>query len=178
MGYPKALLRLGGSTYLETIAQAYRKAGIQTVLAVTHEGVAKHPDFPILKGVDLLVLKNPTESPLETLWFALEQIEGRWAAFFMHPVDHPFVRSETLKSMAALYKKKKPCIIQPRHLNRGGHPVLMDLILNEEIRAASPSLGLRQVVRADPDRIFFFSVDDPGVLKGVNHPSDLPMNKE
>ena len=46
--------------------------------------------------------------------------------------------------------------------------------LLKEVRTASPDQGLRQVVRADPCRVRRLAVEDPGILKGVNRPGDLP----
>lgn len=173
MGRPKALIPLRGSTFLETIEHAYVTAGIPSVLVVTFEELAGHPDFPRLKFADLHLIEQPTESPLHTLWESLDWMEERWSAFFLHPVDHPFVLPETIKRMLRVYDARRPKIIQPRHKGRGGHPVLFDLELCLEIREASPDQGLRQVVRADPDRVCRIEVEDEGVVRGVNRPSDL-----
>jgi CTP:molybdopterin cytidylyltransferase MocA len=173
MGRHKALIPFSGSTFLETIISTYRDAGVDALLTVTHQAVAGDPDFPELEGVDLLVLPEATRSPLHTLWHALDRIEDRWSAFFLHPVDHPFVRAETVRRMADLFEEKQPTIIQPRCSDRGGHPVLLDLSLAREIRSAPPGQGLRAVVRADPGRVCRLEVNDEGILKGVNRPSDL-----
>ena len=100
--------------------------------------------------MDFLVLSKATESPLQTLWLALDKIEKSWDAFFLHPIDFPLVNSQTLNAMLEVYKKNKPKIVQPRYENRGGHPVLINTTLSSEIRKASPEIGLRQVIRADP----------------------------
>lgn len=173
MGFPKALMRLGERTWMETIVDAYEQAGLSDVLAVTHRAVADHPDFPGRSG-NVLVLDEPTPGPLCTLWKALDVIPSAWNCFFVHPVDHPLVRSETLSSMAQAYSHLDYQIIQPVHDNRGGHPILIDRILESEIRAASPDQGLRQVVRKDPSRVHRLSFDDKGILKGMNRPEDLP----
>jgi CTP:molybdopterin cytidylyltransferase MocA len=123
--------------------------------------------------VELLLLPEVTPSPLHTLWKGLERIEHRWPAFFMHPVDFPFVRSRTLHAMASAFRPGTAKIVQPRYGNRGGHPVLIHMSLAKEIKLASPEKGLREVVRRDPDRVRRLSVEDPGVVKGINCPSDL-----
>lgn len=173
MGRHKALIPLSGSTFLETIVSAYRNAGVDALLVVTHQAVVQDPDFPELEGIELQVLPEATESPLHTLWQALDRIEDQWSAFFLHPVDHPFVREETVRRMVDLFEEKRPMILQPRCNDRGGHPVLIDLALAHEIRSAPPGQGLRAVVRADPDRVCRLEVTDEGILKGVNRPSDL-----
>lgn len=173
MGRPKALIPLRGSTFLETIEHAYVAAGVPSILVVTFEELAGHPDFPRLRSAELLKLERSTESPLHTLWEALDWMEERWSAFFLHPVDHPFVLPDTIERMLRIYEARGPKIIQPRHKGRGGHPVVFDLELSLEIRGASPDQGLRQVVRADPDRVCRIEVDDEGILRGVNRPSDL-----
>jgi len=173
MGQPKALLPLGKHSFLEGIVASYRSAQITSLLAVTHGALKNDPRFPPLDGVDFIVLEQPTESPLQTLWHALDRIEGHLAAFFVHPVDHPFVRPATLAEMARVYAEEKPMIVQPRCGKSGGHPVLIDASLIPEIRKASPDQGLREVVRADPGRVRRLAVKDEGVLKGINTPDDL-----
>ena len=55
---------------------------------------------------------------------------------------------------------------------------MIDMELAGEIRDASPDKGLRQVVRADPARVKRIEVDDEGILKGINFPSELPGKPE
>ena len=138
MGRPKALIPLEGSTFLETIADRYGEAGIRELLAVTFADLKKTPGFPSREDLPVLVLGEPTPSPLHTLWCALDRIVGRWSAFFVHPVDHPFVSAETLETMARVYVEERPAIVKPCHGGRGGHPVLLDNRLISEIRKASP----------------------------------------
>jgi len=128
--------------------------------------------------VDLLVLDVPTDSPLETLRHAIDRIGSEWDAFFLHPVDHPFVECETMRSMARVYMKTNAAIIQPRHNGKGGHPVLISTDLGCEIRAASLDQGLRQVIRAEPERVHRLEVKDRGILDGINTPSDLAGRPE
>jgi CTP:molybdopterin cytidylyltransferase MocA len=173
MGAPKALLSLRGSTFLETIVAAYRRARITSLITVTHAALKRDPRFPALGDVEVLVLDEPTECPLHTLWHALDHVEGRWTAFFVHPVDHPYISDHTLSAMASLYTREQPLIVQPRYGKSGGHPVLIDASLIPEIRAASLDRGLRQVVRAEPGRVRRLDVKDEGVIKGVNTPEDL-----
>jgi molybdenum cofactor cytidylyltransferase len=173
MGRPKALLPLGNATFLESIVNAYREAGISSIRVATHGAVAEDPRFPPLDADDLLVLPAPTDSPIETLWRALQTVENLWSAFFVHPVDHPFVGTSTLAAMARVHLAERPPIVQPRHQGTGGHPVLIDMALLPEVRAASPDQGLRQVVRADPGRVLRLAVEDPGILQGINRPEDL-----
>lgn len=170
-GRHKALLPLADSTFLEVLVTLYGAAGIGKVLVITHCGVAEDPGFPVLgRSIDQAILDEATESPLHTLWAALDRIQTQWSAFFLHPVDHPYVRAETVTAMKQTWLKEKTSIVQPCFEGRGGHPVLIDMALAGEIRNASPDLGLRQVVRADPSRVTRLAVVDPGVLRGVNRP--------
>ncbi|MBU0756253.1 MAG: nucleotidyltransferase family protein, partial [Planctomycetes bacterium] len=97
MGRHKALLPLNKITFLETVLSNYQQAGIDNILVITHRGVAQDPEFPRLDScISLKVLSAPTPGPLETLWRALDGVH-EWTAFFVHPVDHPFVLPETLR---------------------------------------------------------------------------------
>ncbi|MFH2001012.1 MAG: sigma-70 family RNA polymerase sigma factor [Planctomycetota bacterium] len=178
MGYPKALMRHEGLTWLESIVSSYKQAHVQNILAVTHHQVATHPDFPLLTGLDLLVLDEPTPSPLHTLWQALDRMPEGWTGFWVHPVDHPFVQIETISAMLHAFQTTDALIIQPCMDDRGGHPVLIDRILDGEICNASPEQGLREVVRKDRARVLRLPVEDGGILRGFNRPEDLDEPQE
>jgi molybdenum cofactor cytidylyltransferase len=173
MGRHKALIPLGNSTFIGTIATCHEEAGAESILAVTHRGVFDDPAFPQEGRFDLLVLDEPTESPLHTLRAALDRIGTIWRAFLLHPVDYPLVKAATVRAMITHYLKRGAAIVQPLHGGRGGHPVLIDMSLLDEIRAAPSDEGLRHVVRADPGRVERLVVDDPGVRRGMNSPADL-----
>jgi molybdenum cofactor cytidylyltransferase len=175
MGRAKALCSWGGSLFAERIVSAYRTAAIPRLLLVTHGEIARDPLFPSLglEDSECLVLDQPAPTPLQTLWKALEKIEGLWSAFFLHPVDHPFVLPSTLQAMTRAFEQKEALIVQPRFEDRGGHPVLIRISLAREIRGASPKEGLRQVVRRDRARVLRLEVNDPGILRGINRPGDL-----
>ena len=174
MGRPKALLTLAGrGTFLESVAAAYAEAGMEERLVVTFAALRDHTNFPPLPGVEIRVLDEPTASPLDTLCAALDRVPAGWHAFFVHPVDHPFVSPATLSAMARAFRAHRPAVVQVRHRGRGGHPVLLRKDLVPEIRAAPREAGLRAVVHADPDRVLRLEVPDPGVLAGMNTPEDL-----
>jgi len=168
MGFPKALLPLGHDTFLSTILGRHQSAGLDplVVLGSDHSQIKRRTDAGSFRS---LHNPSPEEGPLSSLKLALPHIRQA-SAFIAHPVDHPTVRVETLKSLASEHLRNRDCIILPRHLGRKGHPVLFPYKFYADLSDAPLSEGARFVVRNNRSSILCVDVNDPGILINVDTP--------
>jgi molybdenum cofactor cytidylyltransferase len=70
------------------------------------------------------------------------------AAALVTLVDVPFVAVSTVRAVVDRYRRTRAPIVRPVSGTRHGHPVLIDRSLFAAIRAAEPSVGAKEVVRA------------------------------
>jgi molybdenum cofactor cytidylyltransferase len=172
MGGPKALLKIGQTTFLRHVAEALRRPGVSSVIAVLghdHERVAEEAAL----DDRLQTTYNPrhAEGMLTSIWCGLDAA-GRLGAgaVLLHPVDHPLVEAETVdRVMEALAQGAK--IAVPSHAGRRGHPGGFARETWEALRGASPARGARGVLQDHPDWIVHVP-GGPGCLQGVDTPDD------
>ena len=178
-GSPKALFQIGTETFIERIISLYRQAGvnhIRILLNRTIRGavVALLQQNKAIKdsalNIRIIGLIPPTETPLETLWRGLTELDN---PFFVHPVDFPLVKTETVLEMMKAYEKENKPIVKPVFEERGGHPILFSETMIPEILGASPEVGLRQVTGARFEDTYRVTVADKGVIANINSPEDI-----
>jgi molybdenum cofactor cytidylyltransferase len=71
------------------------------------------------------------------------------------------------------YVKTARPIVVSRYRRRRGHPVIFDRSVFADLIAAPEDQGARVVVNADPRRVLYVDVEDPGVVLDLDTPADL-----
>ena len=123
----------------------------------------------------ILVVENPDflKGQLSSIKAALPRVGAAAAGALIHLADHPMVRAETFAAVVDSYRRAGMPIAIARYRGRRGHPVLFARELFVELAAAPEDQGARAVVLADPSRVAYVDVDDPGVLADLDTPEDL-----
>ncbi len=173
MGYPKPLLEVGGRTFLATLARAMLEAvGRLVVVVGAHADAVRRavPDDP-----RITVVENPgyLRGQLSSIKVGLNAVGPNADGALIHLADHPLVRAATFAAVVAEHRYSRKPIVIARYHGRRGHPVLFARSLFAELQAAPEEQGARVVVAADPARVTYVEVDDPGVVMDLDTPEDL-----
>jgi molybdenum cofactor cytidylyltransferase len=173
MGYPKPLLKLGSRTFIEILADAMLQSVARLIVVVgAHAGVVRGaiPADPRIE-----VIENPgyLRGQLSSIKAAFPHVGTDVGGVLIHLADHPMVRAETFASVIEGYRRLATPIAIARYQGRRGHPVLFARELFVELAAAPEDQGARAVVAADPARVAYVNVDDPGILMDIDTPEDL-----
>lgn len=173
MGRTKALLPYAGSTFLRTICERFREAGVAdlwVVLGPDSRGAASEVPAEVPRA---RILDNPApeRGPLSSLRLVLAALPVETPWLMMALVDHPAVRGDTLRALAGAAAPDR--IVLPTCGGRRGHPVVFGREVFAELRAAPDAEGARAVVRRDPRRVIEVKVEDPGILRDVDTPADF-----
>ena len=83
---------------------------------------------------------------------------------YIQPVSYHAVL-EAMQGGAALAR--------PIHNGCPGHPVAFGAAYRPELLALTGDQGGKAIIEADPDALVLCTVDDPGVLKDVDHPLQI-----
>jgi molybdenum cofactor cytidylyltransferase len=173
MGYPKPLLKIGGRTFIEQVAL--------TMLAVVPRLVivlGAHRDrvrSAIPHDTRIAIVENPNYSrgQLSSLKVGLGAIQPDASGVLVHLGDHPLVRVETFRSIVDYYDRADTPILIARYEGHRGHPVIFDRAVFGELLSGPEEEGARHVVNADPSRVAYADLDDPGINLDLDTPADL-----
>jgi CTP:molybdopterin cytidylyltransferase MocA len=172
IGGPKALLRIGGETFLARVARIVGRPEVTSVIAVLSPDVArvvKEAGLP--DPVGTVVNPRPEDGMLSSLLIGLEAAEAGGAdAVLVHPVDHPLVDVATVDRVIVALEQAA-MIAVPSHGHRRGHPTGFARASFEALRAADPDRGARAVLAEHPGWVTHVP-GDAGCRAGINSAED------
>lgn len=171
MGYPKALLRYRGVTFVESILGAAAAAGLEPLVAVLGPDGSKVLEVADLGNATEVRNLRPETGQLGSIKRGLEAVVNRPVdAVVIWPVDQPHVSVRTVELLVEAFRVSSMPIVVPTCGDRRGHPVLFGRALFEELLAAPLDEGARAVVRAHPGKVHEVPVADPAVLQDIDTP--------
>ncbi|MFH1011385.1 MAG: nucleotidyltransferase family protein [bacterium] len=169
MGHPKALLSIEGKPALLSIGERLLEAGFAPVVTVTSTPL--HKELLSFDFLGPVVINDETEKgPLHSFRLGLQILPDETSAALLSPVDHPFVRLDTLQRLRAAASEDK--VVVPSYQGRRGHPTLFGRALWPLIFSLPLEEGARGVLHRRPEKVTLLEVDDPGILRNVNTPED------
>jgi CTP:molybdopterin cytidylyltransferase MocA len=172
IGGPKALLPIGGTTFLSHLCGLYLRAPVAATIAVIGaeaERVVDRTGVP--PDVQLVRNEGWSRGMLSSVWLGLEAAEASGAeAVLLQPVDHPLVGLATIEAVCAALDGGATIAV-PSFEGRRGHPGGFAAAIFPELRAAPLEEGARFVLAAAPERISYVT-GDAGSLAGIDTRDD------
>jgi molybdenum cofactor cytidylyltransferase len=181
-GYAK---RFGSNKLLHTLPPGKPDAGMPIALASARHLLAALPESVAVirpraqklgkllrdAGCNTVVCRNAAEG------MGVSLAEGVRATRDAHGwvvalADMPYLNSETVRIIADALTEGAT-IAAPSYRGERGHPVGFARRFGDELSALRGDAGARDILKAHPDWITLYEVDDPGVLRDVDVPSDL-----
>jgi CTP:molybdopterin cytidylyltransferase MocA len=172
MGGPKALLRIGGGSFLARAAQILARPGVGAVVAVLgHEAARVRTEAGVPAGVSLVDNEGYAGGMLSSILRGVQEAESlRADAVLLHPVDHPLVDPATVDRVVAALEGGA-VIAVPTQGGRRGHPGGFARAAWPALRAAPPERGARAVLADHPEWVVHVA-GDPGCVAGIETPAD------
>lgn len=121
----KPLLKFGNQTAVERVVATHQLAGVdQTILVLGHRADEISP-YVKNKPLDLVINDKFAEGMYTSIVKGITQLNEEIDAFFIHPVDIPLVKPETVKYLMEASEKTDKGVIYPCFLGERGHPPLI-----------------------------------------------------
>ena len=173
MGFPKPLLRVGNETFLaRSLRGMLEVTRSVTVVTGAHRDRVR-AEVPSTPRVRIVHNADFMRGQLSSLKCAIREIAPDADAAIVHLADHPLVEASTFRAAAEQFALSPAPILIARNGGHRGHPVLFARSVFPELLAAPDDQGARFVVNADPGRVVYVDVDDPGVSLDLDTPEDL-----
>jgi CTP:molybdopterin cytidylyltransferase MocA len=174
MGSPKALIPYRGTTFaghLLDVVKHPRIGVIRVVLGASAEKIRER-----LQLDSAVVVLNPDwpSGQLSSIQAAVRSLpKDETAGLVLCPVDHPIVSADLVAKLIAEFDSTGKPIVLPTYRGRRGHPVIFRASLYDELLAASPEVGARQVVWAHQADVVEVPTEEKGIVLNLNDPETL-----
>ena len=176
MGTPKALLDFRGKTFLQhliDVTQHPRVGLLRVVLGAKADDIRAR----IAVNPDAIVINEHWQrGQLSSIQTAIRSLpEGATEGVLLCPVDHPVISHDVIAQLIAAFESTQKPVVIPTYQGRRGHPVIFRALLYDELLAASPDIGARQVVWAHANDIeevpagegVILNLDDPAAYQNA-----------
>ena len=174
MGQLKALLPWQGCSLLEHQVSTLLSGGAdQVTVVVGHEAEQLRPLVSGRQGVAVVFNPDHRQGKTTSIKAGLQGLNpGDFQSLLFLNVDQP--RSvETVKTVIDTHRGGTDLITIPTHGGKGGHPIVLDISLLDELFAINEDTqGMKAVTQRHVDRTNRFEVDAPEVLWDLNTPED------
>jgi molybdenum cofactor cytidylyltransferase len=172
MGSPKALLRIGGNTFVQHIVDVLHSAGVHDVVIVL--GAEAELIQQTLYWFDgkVIVNENWKQGQLTSIIAGLSVLNQTFPGLLICPVDHPLITKSLIIDLVGAFQKSGKKIVVPVNEGRRGHPVIFSSDLFGELRNASLEVGARQLIRSHPDDVHELVTNEVGVVLNIDTPDE------
>ena len=167
---PKAQIPVRGRPALGYMAEVAVRAGCDPIVAVTGPGQEFAESSLAGLPVRIVHVADAPEARTGSIQAGLATVPDG-LDLLLWPVDHPFVRPETVTGLlAARTLGARGRWWVPEFEGRGGHPVVVGAAALPRIRALPAHAPLREARPEDPGDLRRLPVDDPGVVANIDDP--------
>jgi len=179
MGTPKALLPYRGKTFIEHLIDVTRHPRVGVTRIVLGAHVEEIRNVLGAHAGDIVVNTQWQKGQLSSIQAAIQNLPpGGTSGLILCPVDHPMVSAALVAKLIETFDASGKAIVLPTFRGKRGHPVIFRATLYDELLAASPEVGARQVVWAHANEIDEVLTEEEGVVLNLNDPEALRRAQE
>jgi molybdenum cofactor cytidylyltransferase len=167
MGAFKPLLPFGAKTVIDSCLDYLKEGGVETIVVVV--GHRAHDIRQHLRQTDVRFALNPdpTSEMGASISAGVEVLPETTQAVLIGLVDHPAVPASIVSTLTDEWSKGGKIVI-PTWSDRGGHPVLVDMSLKEDLLKLDRQGGLRQLFVNHEQDVVRNAVESPFVARDMD----------
>lgn len=169
----KPMLKLRGSTVIETAISTLRSADVCEIAVVTGKNAEMLEKQLAPAGV--ICLRNTeyeTTEMFDSAKIGLHYLKDRCGRIFFLPGDVPLFSRRSLIAMAEEMNRGDCQILMPVHGGKMGHPILIDSGAVESLVRYRGSGGLKGAIDSFGGLMKTVELDDEGMLLDADRPED------
>jgi molybdenum cofactor cytidylyltransferase len=172
MGDFKQLLQFKGKPFVACCVDTLLAAGVAEILVVTGHREKEVREAIGQRRVKFIFNADYQAGMSSSIVSGAAALDEKTTAILIALADQPQIDAGLVKKVIAVFETQQPLLVVPTFENRRGHPIILSAKLKAEILAIDPNIGLRQVVEAHKDEIFYLEVADQAVLLDFDYPQD------
>ena len=168
MGAFKPLLPFGKQTVVEACLKNLREGGAENLIVVVGHRADELQASLAHLPVSFAYNADASSEMSVSIARGVEQVPHQTKAVLILPADHPAVPSTAIRALIEAWRKTGARLIVPEHGGRGGHPVLVDLDLRQELLNLDPHTGLRALFNAHKSDVLRLTVDSAYIARDMD----------
>ena len=168
MGTTKAMLEVGGRTFIGRVIHAHRAGGCRGVLVALPTLDGPEAAEAVEAGAQVVLNPSPEEGPIGSLRASLRVLDDSVEGISFCPVDHPLIHEDTVRKLIDMFRQRQAPLVVPTYNGKRGHPVLFGRVLFEELLSDALPEGARTVVHRHLDDTVSVPVDDEGTVIDID----------
>src|SRR5215213_4742044 len=169
MGAFKPLLQFGRRSVVETCASNLLEAGAsEVVVVVGHRGEEVRAALARETRVRFAVNEVEGSEMGVSVARGVGAVSDETKAVLVALVDYPAVPPSAIVSLVEAHARTGARLVAPEWRGRGGHPVLVDLSLREELMSVVHDRGLRALFDAHAAEVLRVHADSPFVARDMD----------
>ncbi len=176
-GENKLLYKIEGKSIIKRLVEECALESSKTVVVVGHE---KDLIIKELEGLNVFFVVNPeykNGGMSSSIRIGISSIKPS-KAYLITPGDMPYLQRWICKKIIDVYIRSKAKIVIPSFEGKGGHPILFDASLREELLAVKEETkGLKAILNRHADEILKVEIGTSRVLIDIDYKKDLEIRK-
>ncbi|HEX8146645.1 MAG TPA: nucleotidyltransferase family protein [Pyrinomonadaceae bacterium] len=169
MGAFKPLLPFGGVSVAEACVASLRAGGAgEVVVVVGHRGEEVRAALAHLEGLSFAVNDAAGSEMGVSVARGVEALSEEAQAVLVALVDQPAVPPAEVIRLIEARRRAGARLVVPEWEGRGGHPLLVDLSLREELAGVVPERGLRALFDAHRAEVLRVPAGSPYVARDMD----------
>src|SRR5215218_8808102 len=169
MGAFKPLLPFGGVSVAEACAASLRAGGAgEVVVVVGYRGAEVRAALAHLEGLSFAVNEVAGSEMGVSVARGVEALSDGAEAVLVALVDQPAVPPSEIMKLVEARRRTGARLVLPEWEGRGGHPLLIDLSLREELLGVVPLKGLRALFDAHRAEVLRVPAASPYVARDMD----------
>ncbi len=176
-GENKLLYKIEGTSIIKRVVKECSLENFKTIVVVGHE---KDRIIRELEGLNVFFVTNPeykSGGMSSSIKIGVSSIKPL-KAYLITPADMPYLQKWICKRITDVYTNSKAKIVIPSFEGKGGHPILFDVSLREElITVNEETKGLKGVISRHANEVLKFEIGTSRVLIDIDYKTDLDTRK-
>ena len=168
----KPLLKFENQTAVERVVATHQLAGVDQIILVLGHRADEISPYVKNKPLNLVINEKFAEGMYTSIVKGITQLDESINAFFIHPVDIPLVKPETVKELIDASDKTCKGVIYPCFLGERGHPPLIHKKYLKLVLENKMSGGLKRLLALYEADAFNLPLIDEAILMDMDTRSD------
>ncbi|MDT5269817.1 MAG: molybdenum cofactor cytidylyltransferase [Acidobacteriota bacterium] len=169
MGAFKPLLPFGGVSVAEACVANLRAGGVgEVVVVVGHRGSEVRAALAHLEGLRFAVNEMVGSEMGVSVARGVEALSDEAEAVLVALVDQPAVPPSEIERLIEARRRTCARLVLPEWEGHGGHPLLLDLSLRDELLSVVPGRGLRALFDAHRAEVLRVPTGSPYVARDMD----------